>query len=132
MMIDKLLQPADEAATGEKGGVYRNLFDAHPPFQIDGNFGGAAGLAEMLLQSQNGVLEILPALPKGIPNGVVKGLCARGAYQVDLKWKNGLLEDLIIKPSLSGKCEVSYLGKLISFDAQKGQLYHFNYQLQQN
>jgi alpha-L-fucosidase 2 len=131
MMMDKLLQPADDAATGEKGGVYRNLFDAHPPFQIDGNFGGAAGLAEMLLQSQNGVLEILPALPKGIPNGEVKGLCARGAYLVDLNWKNGLLEDLTIKPSLSGKCEVSYLGKLISFDAQKGQLYHFNHQLEQ-
>lgn len=131
-MMDKLLGSAEDAATGEKGGVYRNLFDAHPPFQIDGNFGGAAGIAEMILQSQNGILEILPALPKGLPNGEIKGLCTRGAYQVDLKWKNGILEDLTLTPSISGKCELSYQGKRISFDAQKGKLYHFNHQLQQN
>lgn len=131
LMMDKLLNPAENASGAESGGVYRNLFDAHPPFQIDGNFGGAAGLAEMVVQSQNGVLEILPALPKGLPNGEIKGLRARGAYELDLKWKDGVLEYLIVKPQNSGNCELSYQGKNINFEALKGKKYQFNAQLKQ-
>ncbi|MFM6976481.1 MAG: glycosyl hydrolase family 95 catalytic domain-containing protein, partial [Sphingobacteriaceae bacterium] len=129
LMMDKLLGPAEGAAGTEKGGVYRNLFDAHPPFQIDGNFGGAAGLAEMLLQSQHGTLEILPALPKGLPKGAISGMRARGGYEVDIKWENGVLQELVIKPSVSGKCDLQYQDIKISFDAQKGQTYRFNSRL---
>lgn len=124
MMASKLLSSAEEEfGTGEKGGVYKNLFDAHPPFQIDGNFGGAAGIAEMLLQSHQGYLEILPALPKLLSSGSISGLVARGGFEVSIVWKEGVLEKLIILSKAGADCKLVYGNKQSSFHTTKGAQY---------
>jgi|WetSurMetagenome_2_1015567.scaffolds.fasta_scaffold01022_4 alpha-L-fucosidase 2 len=88
-----------------------NLFDTHPPFQIDGNFGGTSGIAEMLIQSHNGIIRLLPAIPKEWDNGEVRGLCARGGYVINMKWAKSKLESAGIYSEKGGKSTLIYDGK---------------------
>ncbi|MFT3982230.1 MAG: glycoside hydrolase family 95 protein [Ferruginibacter sp.] len=99
--------------TSQGGGTYPNLLDAHPPFQIDGNFGCTAGIAEMLLQSQDGSIELLPALPAEWKNGHIKGLRARGGFVIDMQWKNSRLTQLLIHSTLGGNCRIRVDASLI-------------------
>ena len=113
-------QDDQRPGTRHAGGTYANLFDAHPPFQIDGNFGGTAGVCEMLMQSQllttkgqrqMAIIELLPACPKEWENGSVSGLCARGGYEVSFEWKDGKVRGCSIKAKKAGTLTLKYNGQ---------------------
>lgn len=122
-LIRMLLRIKEEANVNWSGGSYINLFDAHPPFQIDGNFGGAAGIVELLVQSHQGFIELLPALPSAMPDGYIKGVCARGGFELDMKWKDGNLEELTVLSKAGMPCKLKYDGEEYTFDTRKGELY---------
>ncbi|HMH22094.1 MAG TPA: hypothetical protein VK563_09970, partial [Puia sp.] len=142
LLLRQLLQYSSETGTkyGEGGGTYPDLFDAHPPFQIDGNFGGVSGMSEMLIQSHLGEIHLLPALPDAWKEGQIKGLRARGGFGVDMSWENNKLASARITALNDGTCRIRTAGALrlvgkklsstpvkdgyiLSFKAEKGQVY---------
>jgi alpha-L-fucosidase 2 len=131
-MVQMLLRPQGQSsaqATGggsSGGGSYPNLFDAHPPFQIDGNFGGAAGIVEMLLQSHLGEIDILPALPEGIPNGHIKGIRARGGFELEYSWNAGELQSVKVTSKAGFPLSINYKDKSFTSPTKKGEVLHLD------
>jgi alpha-L-fucosidase 2 len=122
-------QDDQRPGTRHAGGTYANLMDAHPPFQIDGNFGGTAGVCEMLMQSELSTLnaqrstkiELLPALPKEWSEGSVSGLCARGGFEVSFQWKGGKVRSASIKAKKTGIVTLLYNEQQKTFKVKAGQ-----------
>lgn len=122
-ILNNQLRPTGDTDTkyNDGGGTYYNMFDACPPFQIDGNFGVIAGMAEMLLQSHESYIELLPALPTAWSAGEIKGLVARGGFVVDMQWKDGKITTASISSRIGGKCTVKYNQKKLNISLMPNQ-----------
>jgi alpha-L-fucosidase 2 len=120
-LIHTLVRPTLENRVSEGGGLYPNLFDAHPPFQIDGNFGLTSGIVEMLLQNQEGDIHLLPALPSVWPTGRISGLRARGGFIVDITWDRGALTRAVVHATRSGLARVRYRGQMHEYRMRAGE-----------
>ena len=110
-----------------KNGTLDNLWDTHAPFQIDGNFGGTAGVTEMLMQSHMGFIHLLPALPDAWGEGSVSGLCAKGGFEVNIVWQGGSLAEVVVTSKSGSRCNLRYGGATLSFNTQKGAVYRVIY-----
>ena len=127
-LIQDQIKPAGGRGFGGRGGTYNNLFDAHPPFQIDGNFGCTAGIAEMLVQSHTGKIVLLPALPDVWKDGTVKGLQCRGGFILEeLTWKDGKPATVKVCSTVGGKLNISWNGKDQTLDTKAGKVYTINF-----
>ncbi|SHF41834.1 alpha-L-fucosidase 2 [Mariniphaga anaerophila] len=133
LLLKNLMVPSKSEATDykDKGGLYFNLFDAHPPFQIDGNFGATSGITEMLLQSHlrdsdgNYFQDLLPALPKKLKDGKISGIKGRGGFELDITWEHGKLVTVKVKSLLGNKLLLRYKGKTIANETDAGKTYLF-------
>lgn len=118
----KYVEPDEKQTNYQRGGgTYPNLFDAHPPFQIDGNFGGTAAIIEMLLQSGEDEIRLLPALPDAWSEGEAKGICARGGFEIDLAWKNNSLSELLVSSKTGGSSTLVYKNKTLVITLKAGE-----------
>ena len=106
-----------------KNGTLDNLWDTHAPFQIDGNFGGTSGITEMLMQSHMGFIHLLPALPDAWEEGHIKGIRARGGFELEMDWREGKLSEVTVTSTNGGRCNLRYAGSTISFNTKKGKSY---------
>ena len=134
-LVEMLFRPVPSAGKSMGGGSFPNRFDTHPGgggnlFQIDGNFGGAAGMVEMLLQSHLGTIDLLPALPDAIQEGRIDGVCARGGFELTFDWENGELQSIEVLSKAGEKCHLRYRDWHMEFDTEKGKAYTFNGKLE--
>ena len=125
-LLHRLLSPAEHEERNVGGGSYPNLFDAHPPFQIDGNFGGASGILEMIIQSHLNKIELLPALPDTLPEGNVSGIVARGGFELTFSWQDSKLKAVNVTSKKGLPCKLTYNGKEIEFQTEVGKTYKFD------
>lgn len=134
LLLKNLMKPPSKNGGGiyqNKGGLYNNLFDAHPPFQIDGNFGATSGITEMLLQSHlrddhgDFYQDILPALPSALPSGKIEGIKGKGGFEISITWENGQLVQVEVKSLLGNNFNLRYAGNLIKQNTSPNETYSF-------